>query len=1365
MFLRLLKKIYQQLILLVVVALVLVAAYVSLGRQFMPAISAYSDFLEEQIYASTGLAVNIESLSGEFQGFNPVINISGLSLLVGEDAVVAEQSAPLNFDRAMIVVDVMRSIWQRRWVLDEFLVERLALSVVQDESGSWQLGSVAASEAGTIRPADLYQALQRVTRLDLREVVVDVENRQGDSSRFSNGTATIQNRGNEHFFHVDTTHAESGQNLRLSFEVTGNNIEALSGSLHVSVPVADYSNILQSLELPQVTVQEFLGGGDFWLQWRDGSILQSVASLDVESFALETSQGGQLSLEAIRGNARLRRQNPATEAANTLQPSAWSLSLSQMTLTLDDFYWRPFNLHVNYVPQRSVAVRADSINLALLAEAALQSGLLNDDARTQLLGYSPSGSLDNFNLNFPLRASDNQVLTVRGNLDNVELGSVRGSPNMWGINGFFEARFDRNANLIQGEVAVESDNFSINIPNVFTRVWDYDYVNGAIDYEVDLNNGQKVTLRSGVIVAESAAVDGHVQFRSILDQPPVGDRESELDLIIGASRFDAEYKSLYLPDGPGIAPNLRATMEYLESAIIDGEVFDSAVIFRGNTKPGSEPASKTFQSFYRLANGEFEFNEQWPRLLDLTGAVLTSDNDIDIAVSAGESLALTIDETSGQVRRNEQEETWLAVRGRAHGATDVGLDYIQAAPLSASLKRTFSDWRAQGNFDSTIEVFVPLNLPGREPDIRLDIDVAQNDLRIENLQLDVANINGRVLFDTRTGLEPTELSADFFGDTVAINLSSEFAGERLASLLVDVAGRTTPELLIEWPRQSEFVRDLLRQADGDFAYQAQLAIDQTGEQQAGIRLALTTDFTGTGFTLPQPFAKLDTEPMPLQVDIAFAEAAQRIEGTLGEQLSFRLDLDSDGLQDGLVFIGEDREQFAALADNETNGLAIVGSVAALELEPWTRFLAQLGATGEAASGFTSNIAFIDVLAESFNLYGRAIPNVALRIEPNEELQGWWTRLNGDALSGEVVIPFDASNYLLIDLDYLRLPGDEATEETEQVAETAAAQATGLVSDEEEERVDALADIDPRALPPMRFSTGEFSIGERQFGSWRFTLNPNSTGAEFDDLNFDFRGLRLGLDEIDEDIESLPAHFTWYYDGVEHRSELSGVLTASDIGEVLLANGFAASLVSDRATFVSDVSWPGSPVFFSGDHLSGRLDMLIQDGRFLQDSGGGGALKLVSIINFSAIMRRLRFSDDLLRRGLAFDEITGKMLLDDGAVTIQDRLVISGPSSLYQITGNLNLADETIAGEMFVTLPVSDNIPWLGLLTANLPLAVGAYLFDQIFGDQVDSLTSAVYTLQGPWEGLQPEFKQAFGTPDVPVNAQPGPAVPANPSVQ
>ena len=229
-----------------------------------------------------------------------------------------------------------------------------------------------------------------------------------------------------------------------------------------------------------------------------------------------------------------------------------------------------------------------------------------------------------------------------------------------------------------------------------------------------------------------------------------------------------------------------------------------------------------------------------------------------------------------------------------------------------------------------------------------------------------------------------------------------------------------------------------------------------------------------------------------------------------------------------------------------------------------------------------------------------------------------------------------------------------------------------------------------------------------------------------DLVFDFRGLRLNMEgpyvddsEPDEYAQRFAPRFVWYYDGVEHRSELRGILYADDMADVLTANGYAAMFESEEAIFFADISWPGSPAFFAGSNLSGEIDMDIEDGRFLQGSGGQGALRLISILNFDAIMRRARLSDDLVRTGLAYDEITAELNLDDGQVNIEDRLVISGPSSLYQITGDLDLEDETILGEMYVTLPVSDNIPWLGLLTANIPLAVGAYLFVQIFGDQVD----------------------------------------------
>jgi uncharacterized protein (TIGR02099 family) len=1369
------KKVFRQLRMLVLVALVLVAAYVSMGRQFMPGIANYSDFVEQQINAITGLPVSVDAVAGDFDGFNPEVRVSGLSLLVGtgisgvrDPAIADAADSALFFDSATVALDVPRSIWQRRWVLDEFTIDSLELTVVQGDSGEWRLGSMVNSGGATTSLEQLFQAFQRVSRLDLNNVTINVENRLGDSYRFTNGSASIQNLGQRHFFHVDVTHDGSDQQIQASLEVQGNQLANLDGLLHIRLPDGDYSNIVRSQSIGEASISELLGGADLWLQWRQGELLESVASLDLEALTLLLPENNSLTLEAIAGDARLRRR-PGDDGS--FEESAWSLSLDQFTMTHNDHFWRPFSLHSEWQPEENLSLRIDVINLSLLAATALESGILGADARQQLLAYAPGGSLRNLVLNTPLGEANQiqQTLELRGNLDNVELGSVRGSPNMWGIDGFFELQFDTMANYLRGSAELESDNFSINIPNVFTRVWDYDYVNGRIDFEVDMSDGQTVILDSGIMVAESDAVDGHVQFRSMVKRPNSGERDAELDLFVGVSRFDASQKSLYLPDGPQVQPNLRNSMEFLERAIIDGNISSAGVVFRGKTLPGSGPATKTFQSFYVLEDGELEFSDEWPRLQQLAAAVTTSDNDIDIEVLSGGSLELEMGAAVGLIRRNEANETWLTINGEASGATNAGLDYLQAAPLNESLKNTFADWRAQGDFSAAIEVLLPLNIPGRQPDIRLDMELESNQLQIQNLDLAVNDLAGPVIFDTRTGLEESRLQGQTFGSPVTIDLSSEYADDALSAIVVQVDGSTTPAEMIAWPRQSAFVRDLFRQAEGRFDYQARLLVDQTGTAEAGTRLQIDSDLSGLGFALPMPFDKSPDAVRNLQVNLDFMEARQRIRGSFGENLRFQLDLQDDQMQDGLVYLGDSPGQFELLAENETDGLAIVGELPGFELEQWTAFLASLGGEAQGLDNFSNSIAFADIEARTFTLYGEELPAVAFRIEPDSQRQAWFASLSGDALAGEVLIPYRPELPLNIDLDYLRLPGDPEAEAAlaEQGEVASETEVLAVAEPEEEERIDPLVAIDPRELPPMRFATDEFSIGARPFGQWQFALRPTAAGAEFEDLQFDFRGLRLGKDELPESIEQLTPHFSWYYDGQQHRSELTGVLRADDIGEVLLANGYAASLVSSEATFVSELSWPGSPAFFAGESLSGRLEMLVEDGRFLQESGGAGALKLVSIINFSAIMRRLRFSDDLLRRGLAFDEITGQLQLADGLVDIQDQLVISGPSSLYQITGEISLAEETIDGEMYVTLPVSDNIPWLGLLTANLPLAVGAYLFDQIFGDQVDSLTSAVYTLQGPWDGLQPEFKQAFGSPEESEAEQGGAATapPAPPAVQ
>ena len=596
-------------------------------------------------------------------------------------------------------------------------------------------------------------------------------------------------------------------------------------------------------------------------------------------------------------------------------------------------------------------------------------------------------------------------------------------------------------------------------------------------------------------------------------------------------------------------------------------------------------------------------------------------------------------------------------------------------------------------------------------------------------------MSGELLFDTRTGIEKGTFQGSMFGGDTGIEVSSRGEPGEVDRIVVISRGRADRRALMQWPRQNELVKGVLNEARGSFLYSAELHLDQMGADATSLRVS--SDLAGLFLTLPEPFAKQAGAPLPLNLQIDQTGGVQAVSGSVGSHLRFNLELADSTIRRGRVRLGGGSGDTV----EPDSGLVVDGRIDRMALGEWAEMLG--GMQSAAPAGLHEVFAFMDVDAGELDVYGQTLEDVHLRVEPTS--RGWLAALGGESVQGTVEIPLDVNDYLQLQLDYLRFKGTDEPEPQPELE----ADAPALVEGAEEPappRVDLLAGVDPRELPRMHFAVDEISIGETPWGRWNFTLEPDGRGADFNNLSFDFRSLRLTPPPAEEAEQAPAPHLRWDFDGRRHATELAGLIRADDMAAVLLDSGFAASLESESARFAADLRWPGSPAFLQGSRLSGNVDLLVEDGRFLETSAGGGALKLISIINFDAIMSRLRLSDDLLRRGLAFDEITGRLNMDRGLARIEDKLVISGPSSLYTITGDVNLRDETIAGEMYVTLPVSDNIPWIGLITGNLPLAVGAYLFDQIFGDQVDSLTSAVYTLEGPWEGLEPQFKQAFGTP-------------------
>jgi len=1328
------------------IILILFAAYLSIGRQFMPAVANYKEQVEQRLTDTLGVPVSIEMLTGYLEYFNPAIEIQGLhfSVLESDSAADLERQG-LEFERATIVLNIVETIRQRQIVLDNFAIQGLDVTASRTESGSWELSGISlqGQGGGTLDLDVAYDTVRRVDRLELTDLSVELRLNNGSSTRFNDIRATIQNSEQDHFIHVNGIMSNSDEEILLSLELAGDSLAEVNGTVHASLPLNDYSSLTENEQVANVNLGRLTGGGQAWVTVEQGDVRSLVVQPRLEHLDFSFASGESLVFQNLSGTALL---------SLTGQGQGWELAANDVSFTWNDRPWRSADSYVEFRPGDLLRVRAEALDIDILREIVVTSGLAGEDVNGQLREFRPRGMVRNLSVQVPLQEQGAAPVLFSTNLENIAIDTVRTIPGLGGITGYLELEYDQGRQLVNGFGEVSSENFSMHLARLFADSWSYDYVNGRLNFRVDASEGLKLRMSSSLIVAESEIVDGRGQFSMNVERDLNGNRSSDLSLLVGALRVDGSKASPYLPSAPNINPGLYRTMEWLDAALLDGAVYQSGVIFRGTTQRDTPNEEKSFQAFFNFNDADVRYIEEWPQLSDVSGSVVVDNRSTSIEVESGQTLGLTIGPTSAVVEQQEDGQQWLTIDGSAGGNSQFGLDFLTAAPLEATLGDTMSNWQAIGEVDAKVDLQIPLNVPGMEPRVLIRANLQDNRLVLPDYQLEFDAVNGIINFDSVAGLQDSILTARLFEGDARFSLISQRNEAAEFVTAIDVVGLASIESLERWPGQSNFVRDILTRSEGQLDYQAQLRI-----QQDNTHLSISSDLQGVALNLPQPFQKpaLQTEPLNLQID--FGPALIEVEGVLGAELSMRVDVIGDAL-DGIVYVGTVPGIVDPwLPEIDAPGLELRGNLEIFRVSEWLDILNSPETALSPSQDLARWLSRVRLDVGTLDVFGQNLESVNVRIEDLQGTDYWTVALEGQRVAGSVLLPFDADEYIEAYLAYLRLPGEEGEDSNEGAVEDSAndgaedstddglqpSQEIVETGSQEAERFDMLAQLDPRTFPKLKFYTGELIIGDRDFGLGRFTMDPGPEGAQFSDLIVDFRGFKVGM------ADDEPSFF-WSYDGVNHHSYLSGVILTDNIADVLLANGFAASLESDNSRFDAELDWPGSPAFLNAGDLSGEVLLRVRDGRFLQGSDGPGALKLISIINFDALMRRLRFSDDLLRRGLAYEEITGDLTLDRGLVTINDQVVITGPSSVYQISGAVNLAEQTIDGEMYITLPVSDNIPWLGFLgaisgTLNPSLAIGAYLFDRIFGEQVDSLTSAQYRLQGPWEGLQPELQQAFGS--------------------
>ena len=125
---------------------VLVALYVSLGRELVPLVAEYRAEVEQKAEAALGMPVHIGALEGRWSGLAPVLRV--------RDVQLGEGAGALRLDEVKVVPDLWASLMARQVRLAQVELGGLQLNLHEDENGRWSLKGLPVKDD---QPLDVQQ--------------------------------------------------------------------------------------------------------------------------------------------------------------------------------------------------------------------------------------------------------------------------------------------------------------------------------------------------------------------------------------------------------------------------------------------------------------------------------------------------------------------------------------------------------------------------------------------------------------------------------------------------------------------------------------------------------------------------------------------------------------------------------------------------------------------------------------------------------------------------------------------------------------------------------------------------------------------------------------------------------------------------------------------------------------------------------------------------------------------------------------------------------------------------------------------------------------------------------------------------------
>ncbi len=1344
-----LRKLIKWFYLLFALAAISLAVLVQAGRSFSHLLAEYPQELSTYFSNKFNAKVSIGAISAEWVGLKPMVDVRNLRIHSQNNQQI------ITLDHAQMRLDLLGSLAHARLVWSALQLDKVQMDFVQTDDGFWQVSGIPRTQKNQDEKGANLDALIDMSllsrRIEFAQTRLNFHFASGTTTTLNSPLLRMENAGDFHRLSLQVDVDGNPKTLSLVAEGKGDprHRETFSSKAF--------------LQLKQFPTNEPIAATTAFLLRGIKAEVHSEGALDASLWFTSRPKHEGLDVQGKIGIQRLSvpvfGKHLGLDSFTTdivghwLYSGEWMLALQKLNSRVNQYQIENLSFAASAASfSDPVILHLPKVDLHHLNQTLDSAGVLGDSRlRDVMRTLSPMGELHN--VQFAIPTQNPKAWELQANLAKVGVNAWQGVPALRTVDGFVYA------NKNGGFVDIDSrDGFSMHYYPTYSAPMEYQQAKGQVAWRLQPDNNQ-IYVNSGAL--EFTKGDEHAKgymWLSLPWQRNTGD--IDLYLQIGATKLNA---SLYSKYTPAVVPH--SLLDWLEKSIGPnnaGFVDQVGFVYRG-TLNNHNRASRSHQLYVDIKHAQLKYHPEWPALDEIDGRLLVSDEDVIASVDKAKLFSSDVGSTQINVNPNpDGHGSLLRVDGSVEGAAEDGLRVLRESMLRRYVGTSMDTWKLDGNLRTKVDIAVPLDREGTGATQQIDLDLNASRFEMSNLKLAMQDVSGHLSFNETTGLRSEGLNGILFGQPVKTLLSTRKQGETRQTL-VEVNGDVDAQTLAKWTQRPEVLF-----MHGRIPYNATVELNHKSVDASAIAtdlpfavVTVTSPLSGVAVNLPAPYGKSVDGERFLRFKMSLWEKSSLVDMLYGDDLQALFELDPHQ---------NNKLLNANIALNDSAKLAmepqflLSGKVPGLDIEPWKKvqeryvdYTAQIDAQKSRLANQGGQASLIEqpatdespvlvaglpfraqIVLAHYQVGPVAFEDVHLRAERLYE--SWKVGFTNALVDGEIRIPNEKTKPLQINLESLRLTSSLLGAKSADPA--SAGQALPKVPG---------ISVDPRNLPLADVAVKALFMDNVNYGNWSLQVRPQAQGVLFNNINGTVKGVTVGgLSELAADgktqIKKPGAKMEWLVDANGSSTHFIGELAAANMSTVMREWQKPDMLESNSARFSVDATWAGDPQDFELKKIAGNIDIYIEQGRFKNNPspGSDGLLRLMAVLNFDSLARRLRLDfSDLYKSGLAYDQIVGKANFVPSTLTFVEPLEVKTPSSRLQLAGKLDLEKEKIDSRLVATLPVVGSYTFFTAVVTGLPAAAGIYVVSKLFKKQVDRVTSVSYTIRGDWSEPKMKFDGLF----------------------